>query len=242
MKLFLTPLYFFLFNYLANAGEIHKATEKGDTKKVSAFLEAGVDPDLINENGATPLLLAIHRGNLKIAKLLIKHEANVNNSETVHPLFAAIGSGQLESVSFLLKHGANVNVKAKNGDTPLHDISLLDSHIIKMRKYSELKTTTVKYKEITSLLIQYGAKVNAKNNKGQTPLHFAKSAERAEILIKHGAKVNIKNNKGDTPLSIVKKRSYKYSKWDSFEKPEQFKRNKEQLLKLLSNRLSANKK
>ena len=41
---------------------------------------------------------------------------------------------------------------------------------------------------IIDLLIQHGADINAKDDKDNTPLHYAKTAEVAEILKKHGAK------------------------------------------------------
>ena len=58
--------------------------------------------------------------------------------------------------------------------------------------------------EIARLLIDKGANVNAKNNKGETPLHFAKNAEIAQLLIDKGADMNAKNNKGETPLYKAK--------------------------------------
>ena len=51
--------------------------------------------------------------------------------------------------------------------------------------------------------IQSGADVNAKNNDGLTPLHWASSNEHIEIvklLLEHGADVNAKNDDGYTPL------------------------------------------
>ena len=55
--------------------------------------------------------------------------------------------------------------------------------------------------------IQNGAKVNAKDNDGWTPLVFAcdnkASKEVIELLIAKGAKVNAKDNDGWTPLMIA---------------------------------------
>ena len=133
MKYTLILFYLLCFSYLVSAGEIHKVAEKGDIKKVSSFLKAGVDPDLVNENGATPLILAIASGNLKIVSLLIKHGANINNNKNpkiLPPLIQASSFGQLEIISLLLKHGANVNIKASNGSTALHFASLLDGQDI----------------------------------------------------------------------------------------------------------------
>ena len=58
-------------------------------------------------------------------------------------------------------------------------------------------------KEIAELFIAKGAKVNAKNDAGETSLHQAAksgSKEVAEMLISEGAKVNNKDINGFTPL------------------------------------------
>ena len=53
------------------------------------------------------------------------------------------------------------------------------------------------------MLLKVGANVNAKGNKGSTPLHQAAMVNDfviAEVLLKVGANVNAKDNNGFTPL------------------------------------------
>ena len=52
-------------------------------------------------------------------------------------------------------------------------------------------------------LVQKGAHVNVKSESGDTPLHFAPSAEIAGLLIEKGADVNAVDNEGQTPLHLV---------------------------------------
>ena len=55
-------------------------------------------------------------------------------------------------------------------------------------------------------LIERGADVNAKNQKGDTPLHLASAngnEEKALALIAAGADVNIRDSEGDTPLTLA---------------------------------------
>ena len=52
------------------------------------------------------------------------------------------------------------------------------------------------------LFILNGAKINAKNNKGETPLHWAAFSGNAEVvtcLVESGAKI-LFNKDGETPL------------------------------------------
>jgi ankyrin repeat protein len=60
--------------------------------------------------------------------------------------------------------------------------------------------------DIVEYLVGKGADINAKDNGGETPLHFAVSYDNLEIikyLIKKRANVNIKDNGGKTPLDYV---------------------------------------
>jgi len=58
---------------------------------------------------------------------------------------------------------------------------------------------------IPGFLIQEGADINAQNNKGNTPLHYAvkhRNQKVIDLLIECGAKSDIKNNAGQKPFEI----------------------------------------
>jgi len=56
--------------------------------------------------------------------------------------------------------------------------------------------------EMTQLLIENGADVNARNVYGSTPLHLVSTIEIAKLLIKNGADINADNH-GYTPLHTI---------------------------------------
>jgi len=52
----------------------------------------------------------------------------------------------------------------------------------------------------------FGAKINAKDEKGNTPLHYAvhgASLSIAELLLQSGADRSIKNREGRTPMDLM---------------------------------------
>lgn len=65
--------------------------------------------------------------------------------------------------------------------------------------------------QIVKLLLANGAKVEAKNHIGQTPLFSAvihNNPEGVKILIDHGAKVNLRQDGGSTPLHCAALNGY----------------------------------
>jgi ankyrin repeat protein len=98
----------------------------------------------------------------------------------------------------VLRYGSDVKAVDKNGNISLHTAAPLG--II----------------EIVQFLISRGADVNAKNNAGNTPLHWvvttsrdAKNVEVIKLLISAGANVNVKNDNlgGKTPLHMAAENS-----------------------------------
>ena len=101
-------------------------------------------------------------------------------------LFDAVLENKEKEVKALIELGVDVNMKIPYEFTLLH-FAIHYNHI-----------------EIAKLLLERGADVRAKNNRGETPLHWAKNVETAKLLLDRGADVNAKNNMGDTPLHLAK--------------------------------------
>ncbi len=66
------------------------------------------------------------------------------------------------------------------------------------------------YYEMTKLLIEKGANINAPGAEGNTALHQSVIMGRndiAQLLLEHGAQTELKNNAGETPFEIAKKQN-----------------------------------
>jgi ankyrin repeat protein len=107
--------------------------------------------------------------------------------EKTKKLYDAIDKGDYNEVKRLVENGADVNASTKGKVT-----------------YSPLHRTVLfrKDMEISKILVQNGAKVNARNNLGRTPLYHAARAGQKEMvafLLSNGANPKIKDNHGVTP-------------------------------------------
>lgn len=56
---------------------------------------------------------------------------------------------------------------------------------------------------VIELLLKHGALTNIQDAEGNTPLHYAQSAQAAQLLLNHGARSDIINNKNQIPLHVA---------------------------------------
>ena len=57
---------------------LHEAAKNGNLSEVRELLDAGIDVNSINGEGATPLHWAAFKGHIDVARLLLKRGAKVN--------------------------------------------------------------------------------------------------------------------------------------------------------------------
>ena len=138
----------------------------------------------------TALTLAIERGYIEIAKLLIDKGANINiqNREGHTALMLASIEGHIEIAKLLIDKGANINIQNREGHTALM-LASIEGHT-----------------EIAKLLIDKGANINIQNREDHTALMLASiksHTEIAKLLIDKGAGINIQNREGHTALMLA---------------------------------------
>jgi ankyrin repeat protein len=174
------------------AGEmLYKAATLGNLATIETLLSAGVNPDLPDRYGQTPLCFAMRAGQTQVVKLLLAYHANpnapLNRQSRETPLQFAVRSANLPMVSILIAGGADVNAKGPGGSTALH-FAVADVHLDMIR-----------------LLIEKGADVNCRDGEGTSPLDEAVwdgSLDAAAVLLAHGARLNESHTKtGATPIN-----------------------------------------
>ena len=171
--------------------ELNNAVIADDMVRVGYLLEKKhANVNTRDLQGYTPLLNAIRKTSLNMAKYLIGHKADVNgtDSDGWTPLMTAAWMDDGDLVHLLVANKADMKAKNPNGLTPLAIAS----------QYSKDVATVA--------LVQAGSDVNQRIGSGYTPLMLAVAGhadQSAKALIDHGADVNAKNSGGVTALMIA---------------------------------------
>ena len=84
------------------------SAENGDIVVVELFLTTGMNPDITDEDGMTPLMRAAGKNNLSVARALLDSGAKVDprQGNATTPLDLAAELGHTEMVGLLLRAGA----------------------------------------------------------------------------------------------------------------------------------------
>jgi ankyrin repeat protein len=191
------------------------AVEEGDNERVRTLIAAGANLNVRNEEtGAPPLTLAVVKGRIDTASLLLDSGAQVDAADRFGrtPLIMAASVGDFEGAKLLLAYGANVNWEA-NGWTPLFasltrngtpEITKLFLEHGASKGLQQAFLLAIDRERIDSmrLLLNAGAKVN-----GNFPPLLAAvrtgNTESVNVLLEAGADVNGKDDDGTTPLILA---------------------------------------
>jgi ankyrin repeat protein len=181
--------------------------------------------DMKNDEGETPLLLAVAGGHRDIVELLLatgEVDVNVEDDEGETPLLLAVAGGHRDIVELLLATGeVDVNVEDEDGQTALMGaveggykeivkLLLVTGNVDIEAKVDGWTPVFVAvregHKDIVELLLRAGADVNAKTDSGSTVLMEAARTgdeETGELLLNAGVDVNAKTDSGYTALMVA---------------------------------------
>ncbi|OQR86166.1 hypothetical protein ACHHYP_10879 [Achlya hypogyna] len=205
-----------------------QAAKDGNVTDVTRLLDAGLDPNAVDEDGHAPLYLAAAKGHHAAVSVLLHARADINRSDRVGqtPLLIAAWNGHDKVVSVLLQARADVNKGRRDGWTPLHIaafnghgavVNLLlrakaDINRISKVDRTPLHLAAVKgHLRIVSLLLEAHADVNEIDTVGQTPLHIAAWNGHdivVQLLLRANANVNKSDKAGWTPLYVAAEKGH----------------------------------
>ena len=136
--------------------------------QVLSLLNHHADPNIVNDEGISPLHIAVLKGNMKIIKLLLENGANPNfqssNLKQTPLHFAYQQNAGDEVISLLMKYNASNNVNDKSNKKP--------SDYYNQIPYSENNTNT--YQENTFTLENHLDSFVTTNKDETSKLHSVK--------------------------------------------------------------------
>jgi|GEM_PF-1657194 len=140
-----------------------------------------------DNDGITPLALAVRLDRKAVAEDLLRRNANVHakNKYGHQPLHHARSSTMVRR---LLANGANIDAQGTYKDTPI-------AFAVKNSLYGVVKE-----------LIENDAQTTYVDERGNSLLHLARDRRIAQLLIGAGLGVHAENKKGDKPLHSAAKR------------------------------------
>ena len=189
------------------------------SQEFADWLEKMLEPDVEDRFGSAKEALAMLR-----SKRIVTTRAG---SSVPWKALVGVGIGAVVAVSalnffkapilnFLFEEYINITAKDKQGNTPLHHVSLPEEVEFLIANGADVNAKNNKgetplflpsrrnQEGIVQLLIAKGADGNARNNEGETPLlQMSNQLRIVQLLIVGGADVNAKNNKGFTPLHLA---------------------------------------
>lgn len=215
-------------NFIDDTGDtlLHRHVRNNDLQGVKTLLSQGVNPNISNYRGYTPIHIACENGFSDIVRLLLKFKADIN-------IQCAVG---LTPLTEIVRHGDEVLLKeiinkcsllpsvlqpavsmAVSENKPDMLEIFLDSGLVdantpmdtiiesKMNDGSTLLhgACALGSLQMVNTLIDNYADVNARDRKGQTPLFKAILTHNYNLavrLVNASADVNIRDITGATPL------------------------------------------
>ncbi len=146
---------------------LNKAVMKHDLASVTLMIKKGVDIEVKDIAGRTPLINAAIEDSIPIVKILLEHGANIETQDNngYSALHFACQNQSIEMTKLLIEKGSQIDAVDAHGNTPLGR-AVFNSH---------------GRGEVIQLLLAAGADKTKKNNHGISPLDLAKSIANYDV-------------------------------------------------------------
>ena len=170
-----------------------EAARKGDLEKVKALLAAGADIEALGDvyGSHTALWYALFNKHTKVAELLVKREARTYKIGT--SAYGVTAASHM-SADFNMCWGLRDALHGEWGRTPLHE-AVIDNDVKRLERfaYSSKERNAVDAAGNSAMhYLTYGGSTVQSDD-----------VRTARILVKHGVNINARNHKGETPLHCI---------------------------------------
>ncbi|XP_062605610.1 serine/threonine-protein phosphatase 6 regulatory ankyrin repeat subunit A-like [Saccostrea cucullata] len=165
-----------------------QSSKLGHSECIQCILATGIDTEIEDTNGRTPLFLAVESNKPALVEILLDSNCNVNvrGPGQTTPVHMAAKLIHNECLKLLVSHRAKINLRDSCGNTPL----------IIATKYGNY--------EALDVLVKAGCNVNIQNKEGCSALHYAShQAGGVNLLLAAGADPNVRDEDNITPLIMA---------------------------------------
>ncbi|KAL5103364.1 Protein phosphatase 1 regulatory inhibitor subunit 16B [Taenia crassiceps] len=196
-----------------------EAAARGDIDEVKQLLQAGVNPDVTNEDGLTALHQSCIDNNVEMCNLLLENNANVNakDNELWTPLHAAATCGNKDLCGILIMWGADLLALNVDGNMPY---DLCDDEDTLILVETEMAKRNVTQKQIDDIRLlpeqdmlndlkrRYAAgdDFQALDSQGAAPIHVAAACgyvDAARYLLQNHVDPQQPDQDGWMPIHIA---------------------------------------
>lgn len=182
---------------LNGATALYYAAERGQSSVVQRLIERGADVKLTGRSGVSPVAAAVYAGRDLIVALLLAHGADGRAPDDTGkpPVIYAAASGRLDIVKQLLGSEGDLNARYANNLTLLMWASGADEQVPEPQAI-----------EVVSYLLDAGAHIDDRDDRGRTALMIAAEGGRAEIadlLLKRGAEPSLRDKAGKCAADLT---------------------------------------
>ena len=164
---------------------LHYAVKYGQFEFAELLVNHGAKINMADENGFTPLHLAVEEslGQIKILELLSKNDdINNFNKDGKSLLHLSIEKrGDMKTFQWLVEKGANINVIDRDGCNILHSAARFGR--------TDIVEWLIKHHPIDEI-------INKQDNNGNTALHYSVDGsfyDLTKTLLSNGSDVNVLN-------------------------------------------------
>ena len=176
---------------------------------VKLLLARGAKVGVMDARHVTPLNAATFGNDTATIRLLLGAGADINTPDTfigLTPLMNAAGNRNVEALKLLLARGAGVNAVSKTEGLPK-----IQTGTVEFGGWTPLlMSAAFGPPEAVNRLLDAGARIDAQDYRGFTPLMLAVGTDRYDrrtinMLIAHGADLRPTNHDGETALNWASK-------------------------------------
>jgi uncharacterized protein len=182
---------------LAGATALYYAAEGGRTSVAQRLIERGADVKLPGRSGISPVAAAAYAGNDTIVEALLANGADERAPDETGkaPIVYAAAGARLDVVKRLLARKTDINARYPNDLTLLMWAAGPDEKVPEARAF-----------EVVTYLLDAGAHIDDRDDRGRTALMIAAEGGRAEIanlLLARGAGPALKDKAGKRAADLT---------------------------------------